>query len=143
MRFIFKRGGRSGGIPDHVAAGSPSGDSRFIDPADALLELTLEDPVQLESLASGDPERSVAEVTRDSVMGEILLRAQGPAGNFERTMNIQALSRFCFFRGTADRDRPVDRYRGTSGVDTLRRKSETRPREEFPESCLARHDSRP
>ena len=82
MRFIFKRGGRRGGVPNHVAAGSPSGDSRFIDPADALLELPLENPVQLKSLPGGDAERSVAEITRDSIMGEILLRSQRPARQF-------------------------------------------------------------
>ena len=35
--------------------------------------------MQLESLASGNPERSVAQVPRDSVVGKVLLGGQGSA----------------------------------------------------------------
>ena len=74
MSRIFEGAGSSGGIPDHVATGAPSGDSGFVDPADAFLQISLKNTVQLESLAGGNPERSVAKIPRDPVMGEVLLR---------------------------------------------------------------------
>ncbi len=80
MRLIFERARRSCRIPDDIAAGAPSGDSGFIDPADALLQISLEHAVQLKSLASSNSKRSVAQVARDTVVCEVLLRAQRPAG---------------------------------------------------------------
>jgi hypothetical protein len=79
MSLIFKWAGRSRGIPDHVPTGTPSGDPGIINPADAVLQITLENTVQLKTLASGNPERSVAEIPRDPVVREILLRTQGSA----------------------------------------------------------------
>ena len=99
--------------------------------------------MQLKSLTSSNSKRTVAQVARDTVVCEVLLRAQRPAGKLgadhEHPGLIEILS---FFAAIAGPDRLVDRYRGISGVDTRRRKSETRPREEIPELYLARRDSR-
>jgi hypothetical protein len=73
MCFIFQWARSGSCIPDHIATGTPGSESGFIDPLDALLQISLENTVQLKSLPSCNPERSVAQIPGDSIMREVLL----------------------------------------------------------------------
>ena len=55
--------------------------------------------MQLESLASGNPERSVAQVPRDSVVREVLLRAQRPARQLGANHEHPGLIEILLFSG--------------------------------------------